>query len=82
MQEGLQEAQTLASGLQQQELTPEHLLLALIRGLTAGVAVPRHRTLSAGWSQAAFRSLLRIDMVRALLATANAALALTMLALN
>jgi ATP-dependent Clp protease ATP-binding subunit ClpB len=31
MQEGLQESQTLASGLQHQELTPEHLLLALLR---------------------------------------------------
>src|SRR5262245_46222468 len=31
MQEALQESQTLASGLQHQEITPEHLLLALIR---------------------------------------------------
>ena len=31
MQEGLQESQSLASGLQHQEITPEHLLLALLR---------------------------------------------------
>src|SRR5580692_4629496 len=31
MQEGLQESQTLASEMQHQELTPEHLLLALLR---------------------------------------------------
>src|ERR1700736_3261965 len=37
MQEGLQEGQALASQMQHQELTPEHLLLALLRqqdGLT------------------------------------------------
>ena len=31
MQEALQESQTLASGFQQQEITAEHLLLALLR---------------------------------------------------
>jgi ATP-dependent Clp protease ATP-binding subunit ClpB len=31
MQEGLQESQTLASSLQHQEITPEHLLLSLLR---------------------------------------------------
>src|ERR1700722_6459355 len=31
MQEGLQESQTLASGLQHQEILPEHLLLSLLR---------------------------------------------------
>src|ERR1700726_3498720 len=31
MQEGLQESQTLATGLQHQELLPEHLLLSLLR---------------------------------------------------
>jgi ATP-dependent Clp protease ATP-binding subunit ClpB len=31
MQEGLQESQTLASGMQHQEITPEHLLLSLLR---------------------------------------------------
>jgi ATP-dependent Clp protease ATP-binding subunit ClpB len=31
LQEGLQESQTLASGLQHQELSPEHLFLALLR---------------------------------------------------
>src|ERR1700738_380856 len=31
LQEGLQEAQTLASNLQHQELSPEHLFLALLR---------------------------------------------------
>ena len=39
MQEGLQESQTLASSLQHQELTPEHLLLALLRQ-PDGVARP------------------------------------------
>jgi len=31
MQEGLQESQTLASSMQHQEITPEHLLLSLLR---------------------------------------------------
>ena len=31
MQEGLQESQTLASGLQHQEILPEHLMLLLLR---------------------------------------------------
>jgi ATP-dependent Clp protease ATP-binding subunit ClpB len=31
MQEALQESQTLASSLHHQELTPEHLMLALLR---------------------------------------------------
>src|ERR1700758_1417905 len=31
MQEGLQESQSLASEMQHQELTPEHLFLALLR---------------------------------------------------
>ena len=39
MQEGLQESQTLASNLQDQEITPEHLLLALLRQ-TDGLARP------------------------------------------
>ncbi len=39
MQEGLQESQTLASNLQDQEITPEHILLALLRQ-TDGLARP------------------------------------------
>jgi ATP-dependent Clp protease ATP-binding subunit ClpB len=39
MQEGLQESQTLASNLQNQEITPEHLLLVLLRQ-TDGLARP------------------------------------------
>jgi ATP-dependent Clp protease ATP-binding subunit ClpB len=39
MQEGLQESQTLASDLQNQEITPEHLLLVLLRQ-TDGLARP------------------------------------------
>jgi ATP-dependent Clp protease ATP-binding subunit ClpB len=39
MQEGLQESQTLASSLQNQEITPEHLLLVLLRQ-TDGLARP------------------------------------------
>ena len=39
MQEGLQESQTLTSSLQNQEITPEHLLLVLLRQ-TDGLARP------------------------------------------
>ncbi len=38
-QEALHESQTLAAGFQQQEITPEHFLLALLRQ-TDGLAVP------------------------------------------
>ena len=43
--------------------------------LTAAGAVPQHRRLSAGWDQDAFRRLLRVDTLRAVVATAGTAAA-------
>lgn len=51
------------------------LIVAAILGLTAVGAVPRHTTLRAGWNDPAFRTLLRIDSARVVLATANVILA-------
>lgn len=48
-------------------------LVAVIIGVTAFGAVPLHRRLSAGWDAGAYRSLLRVDLVRILAATAVAA---------
>lgn len=44
-------------------------LVAVVLGVTAFVAVPLHRRLSAGWDPAAYRSLLRADLVRTAAAT-------------
>ncbi len=44
-------------------------LVAVVLGVTAFVAVPLHRRLSAGWDPAAHRSLLRADLVRTAAAT-------------
>ncbi len=46
------------------------VLVGTILGVTAFVAVPLHRKLSAGWDPAAHRALLRADLVRCLAATA------------
>ena len=54
MQEGLQESQTLASNLQNQEITPEHLLLALLRQ-TNGLARPLLEKLNVRPQQIEFR---------------------------
>ncbi len=45
--------------------------LAAVLLLTALGAVPQHRRLSAGWDDAAFRRLLRVDTLRAGAATAG-----------
>ncbi len=53
-------------------------LVALILVVTGGWAVPLHRRLSDSWDSGTYRSLLKIDLVRTLLATVNLALAATM----
>ena len=50
-------------------------LVALILVVTGLAAVPLHRRLSESWDDDTFRSLLRVDLVRTLLATANLILA-------
>jgi protein-disulfide isomerase-like protein with CxxC motif len=54
-------------------------LLAVVLGLTGLLAVPEHRRLSAGWDDAAFRRLLRVDAFRVTAATVNAAVAVVLL---
>jgi hypothetical protein len=48
-------------------------MVAVIIGVTAFGAVPLHRRLGAGWDAAAYRRLLRVDLVRTLAATGVAA---------
>lgn len=55
------------------------VLLAVVLGLTGLFAVPLHRTLSAGWDDAAFRRLLRVDALRVAAATANVGMAVVLL---
>ncbi len=50
-------------------------LLASILAVTAFLAVPLHGRLATGWDPGAFRSLLRVDLVRALIASVNVLLA-------
>ena len=57
------------------------VVLGGILGLTALSAVPLHRRLSHGWDPLAFRSLLNTDLARAMLATANTAMAMAMILL-
>jgi len=54
------------------------VLVAAILLVTGLLAVPLHRRLSNGWDDAAFRSLLRVDLFRAGLASVNAILAMTL----
>lgn len=54
------------------------VLLAVVLGLTGLRAVPLHRRLSAGWDDAAFRRLLRVDALRVAAATANVAVAVVL----
>lgn len=54
-------------------------LLALVLGLTGLLAVPLHRRLSAGWDDAAFRRLLRVDALRVAAATTNVGVAVLLL---
>lgn len=49
------------------------VLILLVTGLGA---VPLHRRLSQSWDEPAYRSLLRVDLVRTLLASGNLMLAL------
>lgn len=55
------------------------VLLAVVLGLTGLLAVPLHRTLSAGWDETAFRRLLRVDTLRVAAATANVGVAAVLL---
>lgn len=54
------------------------VLVAGILGLTAFAAVPQHRVLSAGWDATAARRLRRVDLLRALVATAAVGVALVL----
>jgi hypothetical protein len=54
-------------------------LFAGVLAVTGLLAVPLHRRLSTGFDAAAHRTLLRVDLVRALLATANAVVAASLL---
>jgi len=54
------------------------VLVAAILLLTGLLAVPLHRRLSAGWDVPVYRSLLRVDLFRTLLASVNAVLAMTL----
>jgi hypothetical protein len=51
------------------------VLLVVILGVTAFLAVPLHGRLSTGFEKSVYRSLLRVDLVRAVAATLDAALA-------
>ena len=53
-------------------------LLAAILVLTGLFAVPLHRRLSDGFDPVAYRSLLRVDLLRAVAATGNAGVAVAM----
>ncbi|MET3804447.1 hypothetical protein ABIB25_001442 [Nakamurella sp. UYEF19] len=55
------------------------VLVALILVVTALLAVPLHGRLSAGFDEAAFRSLLRVDLVRAVAASLNVVVAVLLL---
>lgn len=55
-------------------------LLAIILGLTAFLAVPMHRRLSAGWDEPAYCRLIQVDLIRAITATAQVVLAVVLIA--
>ena len=55
------------------------VLLAIILGGTALGAVPMHRRLSSGWDESAYRRLVRVDLVRAIAATAALVLAVVLI---
>lgn len=54
-------------------------LTSLILAVTAFLAVPLHGRLSGGFDEAAFRSLLRVDLVRASAASLNVVVAVVLL---
>ncbi|WP_205843923.1 hypothetical protein [Nakamurella deserti] len=54
-------------------------LFAAVLGVTGLLAVPLHRRLSTGFDAATHRCLLRVDLVRAGLATVNAIVAAALL---
>ena len=56
------------------------VLLAIILAGTAFGAVPMHRRLSSGWDESAYRRLVRVDLVRAIAATAALVLAVLLIA--
>jgi hypothetical protein len=56
------------------------VLLAIILGSTALGAVPMHRRLSTGWDASAYRRLVRVDLVRAVAASAALVLAVLLIA--
>ena len=55
-------------------------LVALILVVTGFGAVPLHRRLSESWDDKTFRSLLRVDLSRTVLATGNLVLAVILVA--
>ncbi|MET0865340.1 MAG: DUF1772 domain-containing protein [Nakamurella sp.] len=54
------------------------VLVAVILILTGLLAVPLHRRLSARWDGSAYRSLLRVDLCRTLVASVNLLLVVTL----
>ena len=54
------------------------VLVVAVLALTAFAAVPQHRVLSDGWDASAARRLQRVDLARAVVATAAVALGLVM----
>ena len=55
-------------------------LLAVLLGATAFVAVPQHRRLTRGWDPAAYRALLRADLIRVIAASLTLVLAILLAA--
>jgi hypothetical protein len=51
-------------------------LVAVLLVVTAFAAVPQHRKLSAGWDDGAYRSLVRADLARVIVATAEVVVAI------
>ncbi|MEP6563175.1 MAG: DUF1772 domain-containing protein [Nakamurella sp.] len=54
------------------------VLVAAVLGSTALLAVPLHRRLSAGWDASVYRSLLRVDLFRTLIAGVTVVVGLTL----
>lgn len=57
-------------------------LVVVILGITGFAAVPQHRRLSAGWDAGAYRALLRVDLLRTVIATAVAGVAVVIALLS
>jgi len=54
------------------------VLLLVVLGTTAALAVPLHRRLGTGWDAGAHHALVRVDAVRVAAATADVVLAVTL----